>query len=186
MGLFQRLQDVVNESTTLLLDSNTRAREALKKINRNPPTYTANNLVEDVTQTALGSLKLWLKFWKPLSDPVLPTVTITAPANTIAGNAGLMGTVSLTDSVPVGVSPDVTSLVFTGWTVLPAPGTDASQIPPLAMKTPIPDAEMDPLRQQLTVTLNVPAAAPVPQRGIYQGFVLLGQAPLAVVVVRAL
>src|SRR5262245_28226806 len=141
MGLFQRLQDVVNESTTLILDSNARAIEALKKINKSPPTYTADNLVEDVTQTALRSLKLWLKFWKPLSDPVLPTLTITAPASTIAGNTGLMGNVSLTDSIPLGVSPTVTPLVFMGWSVLPALGTDASQITPLAMKSPIPDTD---------------------------------------------
>jgi hypothetical protein len=186
MGLFQRVQDVVFESTLLLLESNNRVMEALQKINKTPPTYTANDLVEDVTQTALRSLKLWVKFWKPLSDPVLPTLTITAPANTIPGNTGLNGTVSITESVPIWVSPTVTPLVFMGWSVLPPPGTDASQIPPLAMISPIPDADMDPLRQQLTVRLAVPGAAPVPQGGIYQGFVLLGQAPLAIVAVRAL
>jgi hypothetical protein len=186
MGLFQRLQDVVNDSTLLLLDSNKRVMDALAKINTPTPTYKADDLVQDVTQTALRSLKLWLKFWKPLSDPVLPTLTIAAPVGTIVGNTGLSGTVSLTDSVPLGASPTVTLLVFMGWSVLPAPGTDASQIQPLAMKSPIPDSDMDSLRQQLTVFLAVPTGAPVPQKGIYQGFVLFGGVPLAVVVVRAL
>jgi hypothetical protein len=160
--------------------------DALKKINTPAPSYNANDLVKDVTQTGLEWLKLWLKFLKPLSDPTLPTLTITAPVATIPGNAGLTGTVSLTDTVPLNTSPTVTPLVFMGWSVLPAAGTDASQIPALAMKSPIPDADMDPLRQDLTVYLAVPNAAPVPQQGIYQGFVLLGQTPLAIVVVRAL
>ena len=170
MGLFQRLQDVTKASSDLLIKSNQNVVKALQKIDKPVPTYHADDLVTDVTQFSLGLLKVWLTFWKPLSDPVLPTVTITAPAATIPG----------------GTYPTVTSLVFMGWSTLPAPGTDASQIPPLAMTSPLVAADIGPLGQDLTVHLAVPSTAPVPQQGIYQGFVQLGTAPLAVVVVIAL
>ncbi len=184
MGLLQRIQDVVNDTTLLLLDTNNRFRDALQDINKPVPTYTADRLTTDVTQTALRSLQLWMKFLKPLSDPLLPTAIITAPAAAIPGNIGLHATVSVTECVPNNILPTVTPLVFVGWSVVPA-ATDASQVPPLAARTPIPAADMDPLRQQLDVYLDVPAAQVV-QRGTYQGFVLVGQAPIAGVVVRAL
>jgi hypothetical protein len=184
MSLLKRLQDVVTDTALLLIDTNNRFRDALGRINHAPPLYTANDLTTDVTQTALRTLQLMMKFWTPLSDPLLPTVTISYPANLIPGNIGLHATVSLTASVPLYMSPSVTPLVFMGWSVVPGP-TDASQVPPLAAKSPIPDTDLDVLRQQIDVTLNVPMGYRV-ERGTYQGFVLLGQDPVAVVVVRAL
>jgi hypothetical protein len=184
MGLLQRIQDVVNDTTLLLIDTNVRFRRALERINRPVPNYTADDLTTDITQTALRSLQLWMKFWKPLSDPLLPTAIITAPAGAIPGNVGLHATVSVTESVPNNILPTVTPLVFVGWSAVPAAPVDASQVPPLMARSPIPAADMDPLRQQLDVYLNV-AAGPV-QQGTYQGFVLVGQAPIAGVVVRAL
>jgi|SRR5579862_225514 len=182
MGLLQRTQDIVTDTAQLLIDVNNRFTTALSKINTAVPTYDADDLVEDVTQVGLKTLLLWLKFWQPMSDPLLPTLTITDSAANIK-NGGLNGTVSLARSIPVGVNPTVTPLVFVGWSVVPA-AKDASQIPPLAMKTPIPDADMDALRQQVTVYLSAPSAPSV-ERGLYQGFVLIGSAPIATVVVQA-
>ena len=187
MGLFKRISDVVRDTSNLLIDANQRFETAVTKINARPPTYTANNLTEDVTQTALKSFLLLLKFWKPLSDETLPTITITTPAAAVPGAMGISGTGSLIEPVPVGTALDVTDLAFLGW--LPAtaaPVANVSQIPPLPMTTPIPPADTDALRQRVTVYLNVPAAAPAPQQGIYQGFVLIGQAPVAIVIARLL
>lgn len=196
MGLFQRIQDVATDASLLLLDANRRFRLALDKINRNiPGPYTANDLTDDVTHTAVNVALFWLKFLRPLRDPALPTLTISAPAGTIPGAKGLSGTVTLdtpvtgTLSGTAGPTPPppvtVTPLVFLGWSVVPA-ATDPKTVAPLAMKSPVPDSDMDPLRQEITVFLNVPAAAPMPEQGLYQGFVLVGQAPAAIVVVRAL
>jgi hypothetical protein len=186
MGLLQRIQEVITDTTFLLIDTNNRFRDALERINSNPPSYSADDLTTDITQTALRSMQLWMRFWKPLSDPQLPTAFISAPAGGIAGNAGLHAAVSVTEPVPLAVSPIVSPLVFMGWSTVPPVNTvDATQIEPLRALTPIPDANMDPLRQRLDVFLNVPIAAKV-QQGMYQGFVSVGGAPIAVVVVHAL
>jgi hypothetical protein len=181
MGLFQRVQDVVNGTSQLLLDGHTRWKDALTKINANPPTYTADNFTEDVTQMALKTLFLGMKLWRPLGDPMLPTVSISALANKVGGATG---DASLVDVIAPGVNLTVTNLVFIGAPDSVPPNPDPVNVPPLLPAAAPNPQFMDPLRQQIRVTLAAPGAAP--QTGIYQGYVLNAQNPVAVVVARIL
>ena len=185
MSLLQRIQDTIQDTTGLMIFTNRVFRRALSEINSAAPSYTANDLVRDVTQVWLRSLIVGMRLSRPLSDPLLPTVTISALAANIPGSVTLNGTVSITDVIPPGTLPVITPLALVGWTQATAAPTDASQVPPLATK-PVIDADLDPLRQQITVWLQVPIGAQVEQNGVYQGFVMVGSAPVAVVTVRAL
>lgn len=185
MGLFKRVSDVVNATTVLAIDVNRRFEQAIRDINANA--YTADRFTQDVAATTLKSMNILLRFWRPLTDEVLPTIVITTNAVAVPGATGISGTGSLMEPVPVGTSVDVSDLVFLGWappTATPVP--NVSQIPTLPMVSPVPAAAMDGFRQRITVTLNVPLGAPYPQQGIYQGFAMIGQAPVAIVVARIL
>lgn len=185
MALFKRMNDVIRDTSNLLIDMNGRFQTAVQDINSS--SYTADRLTEDVTKTALGTFLLWLKFWRPLSDDTLPTIMITAPAASIPGATGLGGTGSLLEPIPLGTNPTVTDLAFLGWSpATTSPVPDVSTISTLAMTSPVPDGEMDALRQRITVRLNVPAAASTPQQGTYEGFVLVGSAVVAIVKARVL
>lgn len=183
MGLFKRINDVVRGTANLMIDTNQRFETAVADINAG--NYTADRLTSDVTSTWLNSFRLLLRFWRPLSDEVLPTIVITTPGATVPGATGITGTGSLLEPVPLGTAVDVTELAFLGWSPATlSPVSNVSQIPTLAMVTPVPATDMDALRQRVTVTLDVPSTAPPPQQGVYQGFVLIGQAPVAIVVAR--
>lgn len=184
MGLLKRIEDLIFETAQLLMGFNARTTAALTKINANPPTYSADDLTRDLTQSGLDTLKLWLKFWKPLSDPTLPTLVITGAQTSGGGTAS--GEVSLGDPVPLGVNPGATPLVFVGDPASPAPpNPSAVMVQSLPPVTGSPSF-LDPLRQRLTLQVTL---APGQQRGIYHGLILLNAAlpaspPIATVIAR--
>ena len=194
MSLFQRIQDLASETTKLLLDANAKFNQAIADITHQPNSlYTADRLTDDVTSLGVRLLKVWLTLGRPLADPTLPTISMAKQAPTIVGGAPIVGVGSLSRPVDVGVDPTVTKLVFIGFpdTAIPVPaGMD--QIPPLPMRNvvaPNPNPSpifLDALRQQIQVDVDVAAIAAQPQQGIYQGYVLVAQDPIAVVVMRVL
>lgn len=190
MNLAQQIQDLSLKTTKLLLDANSIFNGAITAITAQPNTYTANQLTQDVTTLSADFLRVLLALW-PWADPTLPTISITNPAATLPGSAGVVGAASLARSVDPSVQPTVTNLVFLGLPNAPVP-TPAGGFPPIPMLNvapPAPNATprfLDGgLRQQILVEVDGASIAVAPQRGIYQGYVLVGQDPVAVVVLRA-
>jgi hypothetical protein len=185
MGLSTQIQAAVKGMAQLASSSNKIFNDAVAKINTPTPSYTADDLTHDVTQIGLQALLLWLKFWMPVGDPVLPTAVVSVQHTKIRGKSPT-GFVSVAEPIDPAATISVTPLAFVGWSQVPA-AKDASQIAPLSA-TAAPQAS-DPLRQDLVVTLTVPNSAPVPEQGLYQGFVMVGTGagthPVAIVLVQA-
>jgi hypothetical protein len=194
MDVSQQIQDLSNKTTKLLLDANSIFNNAITLITQQPNAYTADQLTKDVSTLGADWVTVLMSLW-PWADPMLPTISIVKPAVALPGSAGVGGSASLARSVDPAVQPTVTNLVFLGLPNAAVP-TPALGFPPIPMRNvappmpnPTPKFLDGGIRQQIFVeidgtTIPVPPA-PAPQRGIYQGYVLVGDVPVAVVVLRA-
>jgi len=192
MDLSQQIQDLSSKTTKLLVDANSIFNNAINLITQQPNAYTANQLTQDVSTLGADWVRVLMALW-PWADPTLPTISLVKPAAALPGS-NVAGSASLARSVDPAVQPVVTNLVFLGLPNAAVP-TPAGGFPPIPMVNVPPPTPAHPnpspsfldggLRQQIQVEVDGSSIAAAPQRGIYQGYVLVGDVPVAVVVLRA-
>jgi hypothetical protein len=144
---------------------------------RTPAGLSANDLAAFTGSVIANSFDFWMGVMTPMFGPLLPTVLIEAPAAVVPGG-NQAGTAFVEDALPAGAVLVATNLVFVGDPNAPVQPANPA---PLEVGAPV---VLGVLREEIQISLAVPAARPAPPAGIYEGLVLHGATPIARVTAR--
>jgi hypothetical protein len=157
--------DVANRWTTVLAAA------------RTPAGLSADHLAAFTGSVIANGFDFWMGVMTPMFGPLLPTVLIEANAAVVPGG-NMAGTAFVEEALPAAAVLTATPLVFVGD---PDAAVQPANPAPLEVAAPV---VLGQLREEIQISLAVPAARPAPPRGIYEGLVLEGATAIARVTAR--